>query len=127
MPIAASAAAVVLALVLLTGDLRMPAYVVSGVIYGIAWNLSMTYQYSTVNVVDRSRRGIAVAPALHNAGGAAGPALAALVVTQNDHSGVLWLAGVSVVASLVCFLFAQRLHARVAVDDDPAIGTGAVP
>jgi predicted MFS family arabinose efflux permease len=111
-PIAASAGAVVLAVVLLTGHLELTAYVVSAVLYGIAWNVSMTYQYSTVNVVDRSRRGVALAPAFHNAGGAAGPALAALAVTAADHGSVLWLVSVSVLASLGCFMAALRLRAR---------------
>lgn len=113
-PIAASAVAIVLAVVLLTGNLRLTAYVVSAVIYGIAWNVSVTYQYSTVNVVDQSRRGVALAPAFHNAGGAAGPAVAALFVTQTDHSGVLWLVSVSVLASAACFLMALRLWGRAA-------------
>jgi predicted MFS family arabinose efflux permease len=114
LPIAWSAIAVVLAVVLLLGKLQLTAYVVSAVVYGIAWNVSMTYQYSTVNLVDRSRRGVALAPAFHNAGGAVGPAIAALFVTASDHSGVLWLVSVSVLASLTCFVIALRLHARAA-------------
>jgi len=113
MPIAVSAVAIVLAILLLTGDLHVAAYVVSAVVYGIAWNVSITYQYSTVNVVDPSRRGVALAPALHNAGGAVGPAVAALVVTETDHSGVLWLASVSTLVSLVCFLISLRLQERL--------------
>jgi MFS family permease len=120
MPIAVSACGIVFAILLLTGDLRLTAYVVSAVLYGIAWNVSMTYQYGTVNIVDRSRRGVALAPAFHNAGGAAGPALAATVVTATDHTGVLWLVCVSVLASLVCFMLALRLHARETPLEDPA-------
>jgi predicted MFS family arabinose efflux permease len=129
MPIAVSAAGIVLAVVLLTGNLQVTAYVVSNVIYGIAWNLSMTYQYSAVNIVDRSRRGVALAPALHNAGGAAGPAIAALVVTETDHTGVLWLVGASVLASLVCFVIAFRLHKRAAAvaANENVVRAGAVP
>jgi predicted MFS family arabinose efflux permease len=114
MPMAASAVAIVLAVVLLAGNLRLTAYVVSAVVYGVAWNVSVTYQYSTVNIVDRSRRGVALAPAFHNAGGAAGPAVAALFVTEHDHSGVLWLVSMSVLASVVCFLISLRLRARAA-------------
>jgi predicted MFS family arabinose efflux permease len=125
LPIAASAVAVVLSVVLLTGKLQLTAYIVSAVIYGIAWNVSMTYQYSTVNIVDRSRRGVALAPAFHNAGGAAGPALAALVVTRADHSSVLWLVSVSVLASLVCFVTALRLHGRAPVGAETVVGAGA--
>ncbi len=126
LPIAWSAIAVVLAVVLLLGKLQLTAYIVSAVIYGIAWNVSMTYQYSTVNLVDRSRRGVALAPAFHNAGGAVGPAIAALFVTASDHNGVLWLVSVSVLVSLVCFLLALRLHARAATSDVPVVQPHAV-
>jgi predicted MFS family arabinose efflux permease len=112
LPIAASAWAMVAAMLLLIGPLHLTAYFVSAVIYGNAWNLSMTYQYSMVNAVDRSRRGVALAPALHNAGGAAGPAIAALFVSEHDHGSVLWLVSVSALASLGCFMIAKRLHAR---------------
>ncbi len=126
LPIAWSAIAVVLAVVLLLGKLELTAYIVSAVVYGIAWNVSMTYQYSTVNIVDRSRRGVALAPAFHNAGGAAGPAIAALFVTASDHSGVLWLVSVSVLASLVCFVISLRLHARAPATHVPAVQADAV-
>lgn len=110
LPISISAVGVVCSVLLLTGRLHLPAYILSAIVYGIAWNLSMTYQYSTVNAVDQSRRGVALAPALHWAGGAAGPAVAALVVTSADHSSVLWLVGVSVLLSLACFALALRVH-----------------
>lgn len=108
LPIAASAAATVVSIALLAGTPRIGSYVVANVLYGIAWNLSMSCQYSLVNVVDRSRRAVAVAPAFHSAGGAAGPAIAALVVTSTDHSGVLWVATVTVLASVACFRVALR-------------------
>lgn len=115
LPIGVSAVAIVVAMLLLTGTLHLGAYVVSSVIYGNAWNLSMTYQYSMVNAVDRSRRGVALAPALHNAGGAVGPAIAALFVSEHDHGSVIWLVSVSVMASLGCFMIAKRLQTRADV------------
>ena len=126
MPIAVSAVAMVLAVAMLTGALHLTAYVVSAVIYGNAWNLSMTYQYSAVNAVDRSRRGVALAPAFHNAGGAAGPAIAALFVSEHDHSSVIWLVIVSVLASVACFAIALRLHAKVAAAEASAARPAAV-
>ena len=115
LPIGVSAVAIVTAMLLLTGTLHLGAYVVSSVIYGNAWNLSMTYQYSLVNAVDRSRRGVALAPALHNAGGALGPAIAALFVSEHDHGSVIWVVSVSVMASLGCFMIAKRLQIRAGV------------
>jgi len=113
LPIAAGAAATIIAVLMLAGTLHLAAYAISAIIYGNAWNLSMTYQYSTVNAVDSSRRGVALAPAFHNAGGAAGPAVAALFVTQNDHGSVIWIVSVSVLVSLACFVIARRLRAPV--------------
>ncbi len=108
LPIGLSALAIVYAMVLLTGAISVGAYAASAIIYGIAWNVSMTYQYGTVNVVDRSRRGVALAPAFHNAGNAAGPAVAAFTVSATDHRGVLWLVAGSVLFSLICFRGALR-------------------
>ncbi len=124
-PIAWSAAGVLLAIVLLTGNLHLTAYMISAVVYGIVWNVSMTYQYSAVNLVDRTRRGVALAPAFHDAGGAVGPALAALAVTAKDHSSVLWIVVLSVLASWACFAFALRLHVRAAATGAAVLPAGA--
>jgi predicted MFS family arabinose efflux permease len=118
LPIGASAVAVIVAMLLLTGTIHLTAYVMSAVIYENAWNLSMTYQYSCVNAVDLSRRGVALAPGFHNAGGTAGPAIAAFFVSEHDHASVLWLVCISVLASFGCFIVAMRLHRR---DTMPAV------
>jgi predicted MFS family arabinose efflux permease len=112
LPIALSAAMTVVAATLLSGTLRLPAFVASTVLYNFAWNLSLAYQYSVVNAVDRSGRGVALAPAFHAAGGAAGPAVAALFVNEHDHGGVIWLVSASVLGSLACFSQALRLRTR---------------
>ena len=114
LPIGVSAVAVVVSALMLLGDLQLPAYLISAVIYGNAWNLSVTYQYGTVHAVDTTRRGLALAPAFHNAGGAAGPAIAALFVSEQNHASVIWLVIISVLASLACFALATHLHARAA-------------
>ena len=87
----------------------MLAFVAANIIYSIAWNVSMTFQYGVVNAVDGSRRGIALAPSFHSAGGAAGPAIAALFVTARDHDGVVWVVVVTVLASVACFASGLRL------------------
>ena len=109
-PIAASAVVIALAAAMLSGHPSFAAFLAANVIYSIAWNVSMTFQYSVVNAVDESRRGIALAPSFHSAGGAAGPAVAALFVTAADHDGALWLVGGSVLASVGCFVIALALH-----------------
>lgn len=112
LPIGASALAIIVSMLLLTGALHLTQYILSAVIYENAWNVSVTYQYSTVNAVDASRRGVALAPGFHNAGGTAGPAIAALFVSEHNHASVIWLVSLSVLASLACFVIAERLQTR---------------
>lgn len=112
LPIAVSAFGIVISALMLIGAFGLTAFVSSAILYNIAWNLSLAYQYSTVSAVDESGRGIAVAPAFHGAGGAAGPLVAGLLVSPSDHSSVLWLVCVSVMASLACFALATRLTRR---------------
>ena len=114
MPIAVCAVTIAATALMLAGRPGVTLFVVANVLYGIAWNLTMAYQYSAVNCVDGSRRGVALAPAFHGAGGAVGPAIAALFVTESDHGSVLWLVGITVMLSLGLFALAFRLHARVA-------------
>jgi hypothetical protein len=62
----------------------------------------------------------ALAPALQMAGNAIGPAVAASFPTEHNHGSVLWLANLSVMASLGCFGIALRLHRRSALRVLPA-------
>lgn len=112
LPIGVGAALIVVAALLLTGKLQLPAFVASAIIYNFAWNLSLAFQYAAVNAVDASGRGVAIAPAFHAAGGAAGPAVAAFLVTPQDHGDVVGLVIAGVTASFVCFFIAQRLATR---------------
>jgi predicted MFS family arabinose efflux permease len=105
-PIGASAAAVALVVWMLSGQPGLLNFLLANIIYAIAWNVSMTYQYGALNAVDRSRRSVAMAPSFHNAGSAIGPAIAAWVVTRNDHTGALWLIAASVFLSLGFFAVA---------------------
>jgi MFS transporter, DHA1 family, inner membrane transport protein len=109
-PLAASSLAIVVSVALLVGHFGLMRYATSAAIYAVAWNVSMTYQYSAVNVVDRSGRGVAIAPALHWAGGAAGPAFAALFVSDRSHDAVYWIVALAVTSS--CGFFALALRAR---------------
>jgi MFS transporter, DHA1 family, inner membrane transport protein len=114
MPLALSALATVASLLLLVGTPSLFAYVLSAVVYGNAWNLLVTYQYGVVHEVDTSGSGIAASPGFQGAGQAVGPAIAALFVTEHNHSSVIWVANVSVMICLACFVLALRLHRRAA-------------
>ena len=108
LPIAASAVLTVLAVTPLLSHVGFGTFVGSAIVYNFVWNLSLAYQYSTVNAVDRSGRGVAAAPAFHAAGGSVGPAIAALLIGPGSYQAVIVLAAASVLLSLACFVFAMR-------------------
>lgn len=110
--IAWSALLTVGAAALLLGKVGLPAFALSAVLYNIAWNLSLTYQYGTVNAVDGTGVGVAAAPAFHSAGAAAGPAIAALLIGPVGHEVVIWLVCAGVLSSLGCFTAAAAMHCR---------------
>jgi MFS family permease len=115
LPIGASAALTVLSVLPLLAHFSLSAFIGSAIIYNFAWNLSLTYQYSTINAVDRSGRGVAAAPAFHAAGGSAGPAAAALLIGPGNYRAVIFLVTASVLLSYVCFALASRLRPANAV------------
>ena len=102
-PIGVSACLIVVAVMMLPYATGSMAYLLSAAIYNFGWNLSLAYQYAAVNAVDGTGRGIAVAPAFHAGGGAAGPAVAALLMTANNYHVIYWLTSVAVLASFAAF------------------------
>jgi predicted MFS family arabinose efflux permease len=103
LPIAACAVGTVVAASLLLGKHGLPGFVASVVAYNFVWNLSLAYQYASVNAADTTGRGLAAAPAFHNAGSMVGPAIASLLISPGDLRSVVWLVNVSALASLACF------------------------
>jgi predicted MFS family arabinose efflux permease len=89
---------------LLIGRFGVIEFTVSAALYNFAWNYSLAYQYAAVNATDSSGHSVALAPAFHTAGAAAGPAIAALLLTPQDISIVIWLMDIGALASLGCFL-----------------------
>ncbi len=99
----------VVAVWLLGQEMSLTAYVVAATVYNFAWNFSLPFQYATVNAVDVSGRGVAAAPAFHGAGGAVGPGLAAMYVTETNLAPVSWLSGGGVVISFILFALAVAI------------------
>jgi predicted MFS family arabinose efflux permease len=105
-PLAVGAVGTVVAVILLGEGMSLSRYVLAAVIYNFVWNFSLAFQYATVNAVDEAGRSVAVAPAFHGAGATAGPALAALYVSEESLVAVNWLAGVAVLVSFALFAVA---------------------
>ena len=109
LPLAIGAALVVAALALLLDEgLATNSYILALVLYNFAWNFSLAFQYAAVNAADETGRSVALAPAFHGAGGAVGPAVAALLVTTDGLTAVSLLAGLATLLSLVLFVLATR-------------------
>jgi len=87
-------------------------YIIALVLYNFFWNFSLSFQYSVVNSVDITGRGVAAAPAFHAMGVAVGPAIAALYVTSNNFNPVNFLAISAVIISLLFFFIAITLHKK---------------
>jgi len=109
-PIGISALLIVAAVLMLPYASRSSAYLLSAGIYNFAWNLSLSYQYAAVNAVDDTGRGIAIAPAFHGGGAAAGPAVAAFLMRGSDYQVVYWLSSAAVLLS--CGAFALSAACR---------------
>lgn len=110
-PLAIGAAGTVTALVLLRAGMTHPDYLVAVALYNFCWNFSLAFQYAAVNAADDSGRSVAAAPAFHGAGGAAGPAAAAFLVSSESFMAVNMLAAAAVVLSLVLFALASPRRA----------------
>lgn len=111
-PLGIGAVGTVIAVTFLGAGLDATTLFISAALYNFAWNYSLPFQYATVNAIDRSGRGVAAAPAFHGAGGAAGPAVAAYVVTSESFHAVNYLVAGSVLISIVLFVLAYAVNSQ---------------
>ena len=102
--------------------MSMAAYVTALVIYNFAWNFSLTFQYSAVNAVDGTGRGVAARPAFHGLGAAIGPGIAAAVQTitfaicADDQFSAYFMTS-TLRSSSIIFVSALRTTSRFSSDD----------
>ena len=107
-PLFWGAAGTVLAVAFLLPTVGLTAFILALALYNFVWNYSLTYQYAVVAAADESGCCVAIAPAFHAAGGALGPAVAAMLIVPGSFLAVNVLAALSVTLSLVLFLPAAR-------------------
>jgi len=108
LPLALGALLIVVSAALVLHRPALAQLSASAVLYNLAWNLSLAYQYAAVNALDRSGRAVAVTPAFAAGGIALGPAVAALLLDGRDYAGVLWLCAGAALASFLCFWISAR-------------------
>jgi hypothetical protein len=108
-PLAFGASATVLAVAFLLPNVGLTVFVVALALYNFVFNYSLTYQYAAIAAADESGRCVAVAAAFQMAGGAMGPALAALLIVPGSFLAVNILAATSAIVSFGLFLSAARV------------------
>jgi hypothetical protein len=107
-PLGAGTLGTIVSVIFLRADMHLAGFIAAVAVYNFFWNYSLTYQYAVVAAADRSGRCVAVTPAFHAAGGAIGPAVAALLLTPGSFLAVNLLAIASVVVSMLLFVPAAR-------------------
>lgn len=108
-PLAWGAAGTVLAAAFLLPTVGLTVFVVALALYNFVFNYSLTYQYAVIAAADQSGRCVAVAAAFQMAGGAMGPAVAALLITPGSFIAVNALAAIGAIAGFGLFLSAARV------------------
>lgn len=79
---------------------KAPLFVAAATVFGFVWLFFMPFQYPLVIDADPTRRAAVLLPGAQLLGGAAGPFLCSLAVTNTDVRGALVVAGLCVLATL---------------------------
>ncbi|MCX7171539.1 MAG: hypothetical protein NTY41_14990 [Proteobacteria bacterium] len=108
-PLGWGAGGTVLAVAFLLPEVGLGVFVVALALYNFVFNYSLTYQYAVIAAADESGRCVAVAAAFQMAGGAMGPAMAALLVGSGNFLAVNVLAAIGAIVSFGLFLSAARV------------------
>ena len=88
----------------LFGTYAFLAFVLISGAYQFLWNMTHPYLLSALASFDRSGRVIVYGTAMQFLGIAVGPVVAALVITEQTISNVLWMGIVFMLASIACIL-----------------------
>jgi predicted MFS family arabinose efflux permease len=102
-PLLCSTLCTVVSLLLVTGHGTFVVFSVMVSLFNFAWNFSVPYQFGALAQIDPSRRTVALGGAFVNAGEAAGPALAAAMITERSVQNVSWMGLVLSIVSVLLF------------------------
>ncbi|WP_066514331.1 hypothetical protein [Sphingobium cloacae] len=110
-PTAGAVAGSIVSLVFLLGPFSSLAFAVAAGAYCFFWNFMHPLLLSFLSKIDKTGGILAHGIAAQMLGTAAGPALAALIVAQNDYSHVLWLGiGLYALTLVMVLPLLVRLH-----------------
>lgn len=90
-PLLCSALGTVVALLTLNESGTFAVFIAMTALFNFSWNLSVPYQFGALAELDSSRRTVALAGVLVNAGLAAGPIVAAAIISERSVQNVGWM------------------------------------
>ncbi len=90
-PLLCSTIGTVVALLTLNENATFAVFVAMTSLFNFSWNFASPYQFGALAALDPSRRTVALAGVLVNAGLAAGPVVAAAIISEQSVQNVGWM------------------------------------
>jgi len=113
LPLAVGIAGGAVCLYFMVGQFEFLVFALAVGIYNFAWNLTHPYLLAAMASFDRSGRVVVYAVAMQMVGLAAGPLIAAAVISEGDYINVNWLGAGLFVISLALILPPVLARARI--------------
>jgi predicted MFS family arabinose efflux permease len=107
-PLAVGIAIALLGLYLLTSSVQFVPYILASSMISFSWAFCLPFIQSLMASLDPHGSAVAAASASSTVGGAAGPGLAAIVVSGGSYDMVFLFAGALLTAGLIGFYFSNR-------------------
>jgi DHA1 family inner membrane transport protein len=111
-PLIASGVISIVSFYLLSGQVVASTLIVAGILFNFAWNLSQPLLSGLCAEADSHGRVVVAMGCIQTVGFGAGPALAAMVLHDNDFAPVAWLSAAVLVVSLFIVLAGMRAESR---------------
>lgn len=109
-PLLCSTLGTVVALLTLNENGTLAVFTAMTALFNFSWNVAVPYQFGALAEVDSSRRTVALAGVFVNAGLAAGPVIAAAIISEQSVQNVSWM---GMAFSGLSFLLFGRILTRM--------------
>jgi predicted MFS family arabinose efflux permease len=114
-PLFCAALGSAVALLTLNESAAFAAFMLMTALNNFCWNVSIPYQLGALAQIDSTRRTVALSGVLSNAGLAAGPAVAAAIISERSVQNVGWMGMVFTGLSLSLFAWILMRQEQAAV------------
>jgi predicted MFS family arabinose efflux permease len=114
-PLFCAALGTTVALLTLNESAAFAVFMLMTALNNFCWNVSIPYQLGTLAQIDPTRRTVALSGVLSNAGLAAGPLVAAAIISERSVQNVAWMGIVFTGLSLLLFASILKRQERATV------------